>query len=116
MCSEYLFKLRLYTVSGLKNKNKYPFFVHWSLYQPYASFHCSDIEMSDESKLIQHLLYRYERVSPLARPVKDSSHAVSVEFQMTLVQILDFDETKQLIISNIWKSYVSLLLHGRVPS
>jgi hypothetical protein len=32
---------------------------------------------------------------------------------MTLVQILDFDETKQLLLTNVWKSYVSTEEGGR---
>ncbi|CAD5116830.1 DgyrCDS5676 [Dimorphilus gyrociliatus] len=41
----------------------------------------------------------------MARPVFNSSRAVDVQFAMTLVQLLDFDETKQLLITSVWKSY-----------
>ena len=66
--------------------------------------------MSDESRLIQFLLYKYSKSGTMARPVLDSSQAVQVYFRMILVQILDFDETKQILISNVWKSYVSILI------
>ena len=78
-----------------------------------------DADISNESRLIQYLLAKYEKVGTFARPVRDSARPVNVGFMMTLVQILDFDETKQLIISNVWKSYVSLhvlLLLYWVPS
>ena len=68
---------------------------------------CSEDDISAESRLINHLLGKYSVVGTLARPVKDSKKSVTVDFMMTLVQILDFDETKQLIILNVWKSYVS---------
>ena len=57
-----------------------------------------------------HLLGRYSVVGTLARPVKDSKKSVTVEFMMTLVQILDFDETKQLIISKCVEELCKFLL------
>ena len=71
-------------------------------------FFCRDPDVSDESRLIAYLFHKLSRVGSLARPVKISSRAVPVEFAMTLVQILDFDETKQLLSTNVWKNYVSI--------
>lgn len=62
--------------------------------------------LSSESRLIHYLLNKYAQAGNMARPVFNSSRAVDVQFAMTLVQLLDFDETKQLLITSVWKSYV----------
>ena len=66
-------------------------------------------DFSDESRLISHLLRKLNPIGPLARPVTNSSLAVPVQFSMSLVQILDFAETRQLLITNVWKNFVSLV-------
>ena len=50
----------------------------------------------------------------MARPVLASEQSVQVYFRMILVQILDFDETKQILISNVWKSYVRWKRVGKI--
>ena len=70
-----------------------------------------DKSLSDESRLINCLLHRYRRVTTLARPVRDSSDTILVQFGISIVQILDFDETKQIITTSIWKNYVRLYFH-----
>ena len=66
------------------------------------------LHLSSESRLINCLLDRYERVTTLARPVKDSANNVVVEFGVSLIQILDFDEIKQIVTTSMWKNYVSI--------
>ena len=68
------------------------------------------MHLSHESRLINCLLDRYARVTTLARPVKDSSSNVVVEFGVSLIQILDFDEIKQIVTTSMWKNYVSAFL------
>ncbi len=67
----------------------------------------SPLPLSNEAELIRHLLHRLYHFGMLARPVLNSSQPVFVSFGIALVQILDFDETRQLIVTNIWKNYVS---------
>ena len=80
----------------------------------FSTYHlpCPDQEammhLSHESRLINCLLDRYARVTTLARPVKDSSSNVVVEFGVSLIQILDFDEIKQIVTTSMWKNYVSI--------
>ena len=64
-------------------------------------------DFSDESRLINCLLAKYARVSTLTRPVQDSSANVVVDFGVSLIQILDFDEIKQVLTTSMWKNYVS---------
>ena len=66
--------------------------------------------LSHESRLINCLLDRYARATTLARPVKDSSANVVVEFGVSLIQILDFDEIKQIVTTSMWKNYVGILV------
>lgn len=37
----------------------------------------------------------------------NASQTVKIEFGLALIQILDFDETNQVLTSNVWKRYVS---------
>ena len=64
--------------------------------------------MSDESRLVGELLDRYKQAKTLARPLRNSSHTISVNFGISLVQILDFDEKNQVLTTLIWKEYVSV--------
>ena len=73
----------------------------------WLSIYFSSVVISHEAMLIRYLLHRLYHFGMLARPLLNSSHAVSVQFGMALVQILDFDETRQLIVTHVWKSYVS---------
>ena len=88
-------------------------FIYFFLFSIYH-LPCPDQEtmmhLSHESRLINCLLDRYARVTTLARPVKDSSSNVVVEFGVSLIQILDFDEIKQIVTTSMWKNYVSIYL------
>ena len=72
----------------------------------YFFIYFSGAPISDESRLIHFLMWKYSSFGTMARPILDSAQPVQVFFRMILVQILDFDETKQILISNVWKSYV----------
>ena len=63
--------------------------------------------MSDEKRLIKHLLENYEKVGVVGRPVYNTSETVLVSYGLALVQILDLDEKNQVLTTNIWNRYVS---------
>ena len=65
-----------------------------------------DFVLSDESRLTQSMLERYRRAGSVSRPLLNSSHSIEVEFSLSLIQILDFDETNQVLTTNVWKKYV----------
>ena len=76
---------------------------------------CSDLppdtmKFSHESRLVSYLQRRYERAGTVARPVMNSSQKLDVEFALALIQILDFDETNQVLTTNVWKRYVRDIL------
>ena len=52
---------------------------------------------------------RYLRAGKVARPVRNSSQNLRIEFALVLIQILDFDETNQVLTTNVWKRYVSTM-------
>jgi len=66
--------------------------------------------MSDEKRLIKHLLSNYERVGIVGRPVFNHSDTVKVKFGLALLQILDLDEKNQVLQTNVWSRYVSRLV------
>ena len=47
----------------------------------------------------------------LARPLKDIAKSIQVDFGLSLVQLLDFDEKNQVITLSVWKHYVSSSLY-----
>ena len=63
--------------------------------------------MSDEKRLITHLLQNYEKVGVVGRPVYNTSDTVRVEYGLGLIQILDLDEKNQVLTTNVWCRYVS---------
>ena len=63
--------------------------------------------MSDEKRLITHLLENYEKVGVVGRPVYNTSDTVRVEYGLGLIQILDLDEKNQVLTTNVWCRYVS---------
>lgn len=63
--------------------------------------------MSDEKRLIKHLLVNYERVGIVGRPVFNTSMTIRVNFGLALIQILDLDEKNQVLTTNVWSRYVS---------
>ena len=63
--------------------------------------------MSDESRLISDLTDRYHVIGKTSRPTRNASRVLIIEFALALIQILDFDETNQVLATNVWKRYVS---------
>ncbi|KAK6169109.1 hypothetical protein SNE40_020224 [Patella caerulea] len=61
--------------------------------------------ISAEKVLIKKLLERYERQGKVGRPVVNTSDSLTVYFGLSLIQILDVDETNQVLKSNIWYHY-----------
>ena len=59
--------------------------------------------------MTRFLSRRYKKAGRIARPVLNSTQTIRVEFGMALIQILDFDETNQVLATNVWKRYVSRL-------
>jgi len=66
--------------------------------------------MSDEKRLIKHLLDQYTALGRIGRPVINTSHTVQVYYGMSLIQILDLDQKNQILTTNVWSRYVSSLL------
>jgi len=63
--------------------------------------------MSDEKRLIKHLLNNYETVGVVGRPVLNQSQTIRVNYGLALIQILDLDEKNQVLTTNVWSRYVS---------
>lgn len=69
-------------------------------------FSRDSFEFSEESKLVRFLMKRYRRAGIIPRPLTNSTSTIRVEFSVALIQILDFDETNQVLTTNVWKRYV----------
>ncbi|XP_034758086.2 neuronal acetylcholine receptor subunit alpha-7-like isoform X1 [Acipenser ruthenus] len=52
-----------------------------------------------QRKLYKELMKNY---SPLERPVANDSHALTVSFSLSLMQIMDVDEKNQVLTTNVW--------------
>ena len=65
------------------------------------------VALSDEKRLIKHLLQNYETVGLIGRPVFNTSDTISVQYGLALIQILDLDEKNQVLTTNCWNRYVS---------
>ena len=63
--------------------------------------------MTEEQRLIQHLLQKYDQVGTIGRPVHNISNTVTVYFQLILSQIMNLDETNQVLVTNLFNAYVS---------
>ncbi|XP_046582869.1 neuronal acetylcholine receptor subunit beta-3-like [Haliotis rubra] len=61
--------------------------------------------ISTEKILIKKLLERYERQGRVGRPVIHTNDNLTVYFGLSLIQILDVDETNQVLKTNIWYHY-----------
>jgi len=64
------------------------------------------VAMSDEKRLIKHLLENYARVGIVGRPVYNTSETVRVSYGLALIQILDLDEKNQVLTTNVWSRYL----------
>ncbi|ELU16494.1 hypothetical protein CAPTEDRAFT_218891 [Capitella teleta] len=63
------------------------------------------IALSDEKRLIKDLLFEYDRVGVVGRPVLNTSDIISVRYGLALIQILDLDEKNQVLTTNCWSRY-----------
>lgn len=57
---------------------------------------------TQERRLLKTLLKRYNK---LERPVLNESDLVQVHIGLNLQQILDLDETKQILTTNSWLNF-----------
>jgi len=65
--------------------------------------------MSAEKILIKYLLDNYEHVGVVGRPVYNTYERINVSYGIGLIQILDLDEKNQILTTNVWCRYVSIL-------
>ena len=65
--------------------------------------------MSDEKRLINMLLSKYNRVGKQGRPVINISETVTVYFGVGLIQ-LDLDEKNKVLTMSMWTRFVSTVL------
>ncbi|XP_013418084.1 neuronal acetylcholine receptor subunit alpha-5 isoform X2 [Lingula anatina] len=63
------------------------------------------IAVSDEKRLISHLLKQYNDVGVVGRPVENFNDTIRVSFGIALIQILDLDEKNQVLTTNCWSRY-----------
>ena len=61
--------------------------------------------MSEEKKLMKHLLENYEKIGNGGRPVLNISSVVEVEFGLGLIQ-MDLDERYKVLKMSMWSRYV----------
>lgn len=61
--------------------------------------------VSGEKLLVKRLLDRYARLGKIGRPVLNTSETVTVNFDLSLIQIVDVDEKNQVLVLNIWYNY-----------
>ncbi|XP_034015674.1 neuronal acetylcholine receptor subunit alpha-7-like [Thalassophryne amazonica] len=57
------------------------------------------LQGANERRLYNDLLREYK---PLERPVHNDSHVLRVEFSITVRQIIDMDERKQILTTSMW--------------
>ena len=62
--------------------------------------------MSEEKKLIKHLLDNYKEVGNGGRPVLNITTVMEVEFGLGLIQ-MDLDERYKVLKMSMWSRYVS---------
>ena len=53
------------------------------------------LTMSDEKRLIKHLLENYDKVGLVGRPVFNTSEVVNVQMNLSLLHVLDIDPDLQ---------------------
>jgi len=68
------------------------------------------VVISDESRLIGELMYRYRKIGKVARPVLNSSMPVEVRLSVMLYQLVNVDEHEQFITLKLWIHMVSTQL------
>lgn len=82
------------------------FIVFFFFFVASAAFN-HNLLVSDEKLLVKRLLDRYARLGKIGRPVLNTSETVTVNFDLSLIQIVDVDEKNQVLVLNIWYNYVS---------
>ena len=68
--------------------------------------------MSDEARLLRHLLDQYDKMGTSSRPTYNSSVPTEVHFGIRLIQ-LDVDEKNQLLKTSAWLRMVSFSIESR---
>jgi hypothetical protein len=63
--------------------------------------------VSKEKQLIKFLLDRYAEYGRIGRPVISTSEIITVNFGLSLIQILRVDEKNQVLETNVWETFVS---------
>ncbi|KAL5018214.1 hypothetical protein ScPMuIL_003936 [Solemya velum] len=64
-----------------------------------------NVSLSKEKLLIKALLCRYKRYGRVGRPVSNTTERITVEFGLSLIQILNVDEKNQVLETNVWFTY-----------
>ncbi|XP_041364592.1 neuronal acetylcholine receptor subunit alpha-10-like isoform X2 [Gigantopelta aegis] len=77
----------------------------WWIHFMLATFLIGTAEMSDEKILIQTLLDNYKARGKMGRPVKQQNETLTINYGLSLIQILDLDERNQILSTNVWASY-----------
>ena len=57
--------------------------------------------------MIKQLVQHYEQQGRNGRPVADHQDSMTVNFSLSLIQIMDIDEKNQVLKINVWYHYVS---------
>ena len=65
-------------------------------------------ELSEEDRLIKHILNKYSYRGTLSRPVNNYHDAMKVYFGLQLIQIIDLDEKEQVLTIMVWADHVSV--------
>ena len=66
--------------------------------------------MSDEKRLIKHLLENYEKVGIVGRPVFNTSETLVVEYGVALIKLLEINSVDQIGTFSLWERYVGVAL------
>ncbi|KAL3876916.1 hypothetical protein ACJMK2_034697 [Sinanodonta woodiana] len=64
-----------------------------------------DVQVSKEKILIRNLLDQYAKIGRIGRPVNNTADRITVEFGLSLIQIMDVDEKNQVLETNVWFTY-----------
>ncbi|CAF1350724.1 unnamed protein product [Rotaria sordida] len=62
----------------------------------------------DERRLLKHLLIE-QQYNKLERPAQNISEPVTVSIGFSLLQIMNFDPKKQVLVTNAWMTHVRIL-------
>lgn len=68
-------------------------------------------DLSDEDRLIKHILKKYEYRGTLSRPVHRFNDIMTIYFGLQLIQIVDLDEKEQTLTLNVWVDHTWTDIH-----